>query len=297
MPLRTNNRALGKKRTVFETPDGERIRIPHLSARYLLLLVVALVSIGPFIWQLSTSLQGVPGNAYASPPVFIPEDPTLDNYKRAGEIVPIWRYAGNSLLVAAFNIGLTVVGTSLAGYALARLKFRGRKLAVGIFFGALLIPQEAALISLLQVVDAMNLTDTLIAVFLPTMMSALSVLLMWNAFRALPADVEQAAIIDGANVWQRFRLIALPSVKGTIGVVALLAFMGSWNDFLWPLVVLSDTDKYTLTVGLNYLQGTFAQNPTVVAAGTMIAVLPLIILFVIIQRGFFRGVGEGAVKG
>lgn len=297
MPLRIDNRPGGTKRTVYETRNGERIRIPLLMVRYLLLLLVAVISIGPFVWQLSTSLQSISANAYASPPVFIPEEPTVDNYLRAGEVVPIWRYVGNSLLVAVCNIVLTVVGTALAGYALARLKFRGRNLAVGVFFGALLIPQEAALIALLQVVEAMNLTNTLIAVFLPTMMSALSVLLMWNAFRAIPEDVEKAAIIDGANVWQRFRLVALPTVKGTMGVVALLAFMGSWNDFLWPLVVLSDTDKYTLTVGLNYLQGTFAQNPTVVAAGTMIAVVPLIILFLIVQRRFFQGVEGGAVKG
>lgn len=152
------------------------------------------------------------------------------------------------------------------------------------------------MIALTQLVNGMGLGNTLVAVFLPTMMSAISVLLMWNAFLALPKEVDEAAIVDGANTWQRFLRLGLPSVKGTLAVVALLAFMGSWNDFLWPLLILSDPDKYTLTVGLNYLQGTFADNPRVVAAGTIIAVAPLVVLFLALQRVFFRGVAEGGVK-
>lgn len=103
--------------------------------------------------------------------------------------------------------------------------------------------------------------------------------------------------MDGANVWQRFLRIALPSVKGTLAVVAIFAFMGAWDDFLWPLIVLSDPDRFTLTIGLNYLHGTFANDERLVAAGTIIAVAPLIALFACLQRYFFRGVGEGAVKG
>lgn len=106
-----------------------------------------------------------------------------------------------------------------------------------------------------------------------------------------------AAIVDGANVWQRFVKVALPAVKGTLAVVAIFAFMGAWDDFLWPLIVLSDSDNFTLTVGLNFLHGTFANNQRVVAAGTIIAVAPLIVMFACLQRFFFRGVGEGAVKG
>lgn len=153
------------------------------------------------------------------------------------------------------------------------------------------------MIALTQLVNALGLANTLVAVFLPTMMSSISVLLMWNAFLAIPKEIDEAAIVDGANVWQRFIRLGLPSVKGTIAVVALLAFMGSWNDFLWPLLILSDPGNYTLTVGLNYLQGTFADNPRIVAAGTMLAVAPLVVLFLLLQRMFFRGVAEGGVKG
>jgi len=113
----------------------------------------------------------------------------------------------------------------------------------------------------------------------------------------VPYEIEEAAYVDGANVWQRFWRVALPSVRGTLAVVAIFAFMFSWDDFLWPLIVLSDPSKYTLTIGLNYLHGTFANDERLVAAGTIIAVAPLIVLFACLQRYFFRGVGEGAVKG
>ena len=276
--------------------DGETARTPELVMRYLLLLGVVVISIGPFIWQLSTSLKGVGENPYASPPEFLPSDPTLANYTAVTDVIPVWSYIGNSLFVAFFNVSLSVVGCAMAGYALARLRFRGRIIALAIFGATLLIPQESSMIALTQVVNALGLGNTLVAVFLPTMMSAISVLLMWNAFLAIPREIDEAALMDGATVWQRFLRLGLPAVKGTVAVVALLAFMGSWNDFLWPLLILSDPDKYTLTVGLNYLQGTFADNPQVVAAGTIIAVLPLVVLFLALQRVFFRGVAEGGVK-
>ena len=104
-------------------------------------------------------------------------------------------------------------------------------------------------------------------------------------------------MIDGANAWMRFRRVIVPSSRGTIAVVAIFSFVNAWDDFLWPLIVLSDQQKYTLTVGLNYLQGTFGNNPRVVAAGTVIAVVPLIIMFFVLQRHFFRGIGEGGIKG
>jgi ABC-type glycerol-3-phosphate transport system permease component len=120
---------------------------------------------------------------------------------------------------------------------------------------------------------------------------------MRTAFMALPREIEEASMIDGASDWQRFLRVALPSVRGSIVVVAIFAFVFSWDDFLWPLVILKDPDNYTLTVGIQYLSGTFTSNQRVVAAGTMIAVIPLLALFFSLQRWFFHGVGEGGVKG
>lgn len=263
--------------------------------RYALLLAVLAITIGPFLWQLSTSLKGPGEDVYV--PDFVPSDPTLANYAGVADVVPVWDFVGNSLLVATVNVVANCVGASMAGYALARLRFRGRRAVAAVFGAGILVPFEAILISLFLVMRSMGLANTLTAVVLPGAVAALNVLLMRNAFLALQPEVEEAAIIDGANTWQRFARIAVPSARGTILVVALFSFMFSWDDFLWPLVVLSDPDKYTLTIGLSYLQGTFFQNQRLVAAGTIIAVAPLIALFISLQKHFFRGVGEGAIKG
>ncbi|CAM5335916.1 carbohydrate ABC transporter permease [Streptomyces abikoensis] len=265
--------------------------------RYVLLLAVLALTIGPFLWQLSTSLKGTTENVYTSPPRFLPSHPTTHNYTAVADIIPVWDYALNSLKVAAASVLTNLAGASAAGYALARLRFRGRRAAGLAFVAAVLVPLESVVVAQFTMMRDLELNNTLVAVVLPGAVGALNVLLMRNAFANLPYETEEAAVIDGANVWQRFTRIALPSVRGTLAVVAVFSFMGAWDDFLWPLIVLSDPDRFTLTVGLNYLHGTFQQDPRLVAAGTVIAVAPLIVMFACLQRYFFRGVGEGAVKG
>ncbi|MEG3627971.1 carbohydrate ABC transporter permease [Streptomyces poriticola] len=276
---------------------GRRVRPWELALRYVLLLAVLALTIGPFLWQLSTSLKGPTEDIFSSPPRFLPADPTLHNYERVTDTIPVWDYALNSLKVASANVVTNCVGASLAGYALARLRYRGRRVTTLVFVLAMLVPVEGIIIAQFTTMRELGLNNTLIGVLLPGCVSALNVLLMRNAFRNLPYEIEEAAYVDGANVWQRFFRIALPSVKGTLAVVAIFAFMGAWDDFLWPLIVLSDPSRFTLTIGLNYLHGTFANDERLVAAGTIIAVAPLIVLFACLQRYFFRGVGEGAVKG
>ncbi|GGX43795.1 carbohydrate ABC transporter permease [Streptomyces noursei] len=267
------------------------------AARYLLLLAVLALTVGPFLWQLSTSLKGPGEDIYRFPPSLLPRHPTLANYAEVARVIPVWDFALNSLKVAAANVLTNCAGAALAGYALARLRFRGRRVAVVVFVMAMLVPVESIMIAQFMTMRQLQLHNTLLGVVLPGCIGAMNVLLMRNAFAALPYEVEEAAFVDGASAWQRFVRIALPSVKGTLAVVAVFAFMGAWDDFLWPLIVLSDQSKFTLTVGLNYLHGTFADNQRLVAAGSVIAVLPLIVLFAGLQRYFFRGVGEGAVKG
>jgi multiple sugar transport system permease protein len=277
--------------------DGKRIPVTGLAVRYVLLLAVLALTVGPFLWQLSTSLKGPHEDIFSSPPKFLPGEPTLDNYTRVAQTIPVWDYALNSLKVAAANVVTNCVGAALAGYALARMRYRGRRAATLAFILAMLVPVEGIIIAQFTTMRDLGLNNTLLGVLLPGSIGAMNVLLMRNAFLNLPNEVEEAAYVDGANVWQRFLRIALPSVKGTLAVVAIFAFMGAWDDFLWPLIVLSDPENFTLTIGLNYLHGTFANDERLVAAGTIIAVLPLIVLFACLQRFFFRGVGEGAVKG
>ncbi|MFE9119510.1 carbohydrate ABC transporter permease [Streptomyces sp. NPDC007172] len=276
-----------------------RTRAPRWrkALRYAALVAVLLIMIGPFLWQLSTSLKGTTEDIYTSPPRLLPEHPTFANYRGVADIIPVWDFILNSVKVAVSNVLTNVIGAAMAGYALSRLRFKGRGIAGIVFVLALLVPMEATMLAQFATMRSLELNNTLVAVVLPGCIGAMNVLLMRNAFDNIPYEIEEAAIVDGANVWQRFTRIALPAVKGTLAVVAIFSFMGAWDDFLWPLIVLSDSDHFTLTVGLNFLHGTFSNNQRVVAAGTIIAVAPLIVMFACLQRFFFRGVGEGAVKG
>ena len=265
--------------------------------RYVLLVVVLFITIGPFLWQLSTSLKGSGEDIYTSTPSFIPAQPTLDNYAKVADAIPVWVYIGNSLVVAAIDVIGNIVFATFAGFALARLRWKGRRYVLGLFLATLVLPGEATIISQFVTVKDLGLADSLVGVALPGMIAALNVLLMYNAFRQIPEEIDQAAVMDGANAWQRLWSIALPAVQGTIAVIAIFAFIGAWDDFLWPLIVLQSPDKLTLTVGLQYLQGTFSNDQRLIAAGTMIAFIPIAVIFSVLQRFFFKGVEEGGVKG
>jgi len=252
---------------------------------------------GPLVWQLSLSLKGPGDDLYARPPRLLPSDPTLTNFVDVLDRVPVLHYVGNSLVVAGIVVIGNIVGATLAGYALARLRFRGRKVVLGLLLSAMFVPVETVIISQFLLVRSMQLQNTLLGVALPTLITALNVLLMRNAFAAIPKELEEAATIDGANAWQRFLRVCAPQVKGVITVVAIFSFVGAWNDFLWPLIVLSDDSQFTLTVGLNRLRGTFYDDPRLIAAGTIVALVPIVAFFALLQRYFFRGLESGGLKG
>lgn len=265
--------------------------------RYTLMIIMVFVTMGPFLWQLSTSLKSQSEDIYTNTLSFIPQDPTLQNYVAVGQAIPVWHYIFNSIKVAVLAVGGNVIFATMAGFALAKMKFRGKNIVAGLFLGVLILPGEATIVSQFVTIRNLGLADTLLGVALPSMVGALNVLLMWNAFRVVPKEMDEAAIMDGASVWDRLWRINLPSVRGTIAVIAIFSFIGAWDDFLWPLIVLTSPDQFTLTIGLQYLAGTFANDQRLIAAGTMIAFIPVAVLFGSLQRFFFKGVEEGGVKG
>ncbi len=268
-----------------------------LTLRYLLMVLIMFLTVGPFLWQLSTSLKGPFEDIYSFPPTLIPADPTLANYGEVMRTIPVISYAWHSLLVSVAMVVTNVIFATAAGYALAAMTFRGKAVIMGLILSTLLIPAEVTLTSQYLTIKSLGLANTLTGVFLPTAITAINVLLMTTAARAIPQSILDAAALDGATVLQRLRHIVWPNVRGMASVVALMSFIQAWDDFLWPLVVLSDPAKYTLTVGMQYLNSSFVANTRVVAAGTIIALLPIVILFISTQRFFFRGVEDGAVKG
>ncbi|UJP09880.1 carbohydrate ABC transporter permease [Microbacterium sp. KUDC0406] len=288
------------KEKAYRTKGSADILKPSLGGligKYGLLIVILVIMVFPFVWQLSTSFKGNTEDIYAFPPSLIPDAATWDNYAEVFRTIPVLDYARNSLLVGVGTVITNVIFATLGGYALGCLKFRGKGIVMAIFFSTLLLPGEVTLTSQYLTVKSLGLANTLWGVFLPGAIAAINVLLMAAACRMIPADTLDAATIDGANTLQRLRHIVWPNIRGMVSVVALFAFIGAWDEFLWPLVVLSDPANYTLTVGMDYLNSNFGQNPRVIAAGTMIALVPIIILFAVLQKQFFKGVEEGSVKG
>ena len=195
-----------------------RRRAPRRSTvvRYVLLSVMLVVLAGPLLWQLSMSLKGPADDLYQRPPQLIPSDPTLGNFAEVIARIPVLTFVLNSFIVAALVIGGNIVLATLTGFALARLRWRLRPVATGVFVAAMLVPLEAIIIAQFLLVRSMGLTDTLVGVALPMLVTPLNVLLMRNAFLGIPDEMEEAAVVDGANAWQRFLKICVPQVKGVI---------------------------------------------------------------------------------
>lgn len=277
--------------------DFSKPTLAGLIGRYVLLTVVLLLVIGPFVWQLSTSFKGPSDDLYTFPPNLIPTDPTIENYIKVTDLIPVYKYAWHSLLVAVGAVISNVVLSLFGGYALACMKFKGKFIALGILVSTMLLPGEVTITANLLTINSLGLANTLWGVFLPGAIAAMNVLLIATACRMIPNDVLDAATVDGATTWQRIRHIVWPNVRGMASVVAIFTFIGQWDDYLWPLMVLTDPNNYTLTVGMAYLNGNFSPDPRMIAAGTMVALVPIIVLFSVMQRFFFNGVQEGAVKG
>lgn len=270
---------------------------PGKVVQHITLWLMFVLLAGPLAWQISMSLRGPGENVFSRPPRLIPAEPTLANFSAVLDRLPVLSYIGNSVTVAAMTVSGNIIFATLAGFALARLRFRGRAIATAILLSSMLIPLETILISRFLLIRDMGFQDSLVGVALPGLVSALSIFLMRNAFAGIPKELEEAARIDGANTWQRFLRVCVPQVKGTITAVAVMAFVAAWNDFLWPLIVLSDDTRFTLTVGLQRLRGTFFDDPRLIAAGTIVAVVPIIVFFALLQRYFFKGLESGGVKG
>ncbi|WP_030756815.1 MULTISPECIES: carbohydrate ABC transporter permease [unclassified Streptomyces] len=284
----------GAERPVRRTAAARRRRRLALAGRYATLVLMLVVMLGPIVWQFLTSIRGRTENVYDG---VLPARPTLDNYVRVAESFPLAQYVGNTLTVAVLAITSNLLFSAMGGYALSRAAWKGRRIVFTVLVATLMFPFESVMISMFLTVREMGLVDTLVGVWLPGAVSVLNIMIMRAAFLAVPREVEEAAVLDGAGEWTRFTRVFLPAAKGALAVVCITSFMGAWDDFLWPLLVLTNSDHYTLQLGLKTLAGaTTVNDQRLVAAGAMAALVPMMLLFFALQRFFFKGVGEGAVK-
>ena len=264
---------------------------------YVVLTVFAAITVFPFLWMLLTSLKG-PADPIASvPPQLIPGHPTLANYQRVLDSLPILKFFQNSIVVSTAVTGLNVLVSAMAAYPLAKMRFRGREWIFYLLLATLIVPTQLTYIpSFILSVNVFHYYNTLPAVIFPSLASAFNIFLMRQAFRSVPNDLIDAARVDGAGEWRVWWQILLPIVRPSLAAVAIFTFVTSWNDFLWPSLMLHDRTQMTLPVGLAALQGFFSSDFRSIAAGVTMTVIPILLFFIVVQRYFVRGLA-GAVKG
>ena len=267
------------------------------------LIFVSLLSIFPFIWLISTSLKGVNENIFAYPPTIIPTDFTWENYIGVWNKVNFIGYFINSMVVAGFTVLLNLILSSLAAYPLARMEFKGKKIVFFSILATIMIPFQSIMLPVYLITIKLNLIDSVnnfmgyLGLILPFAVNAFGIFLMRQAFMKVPRELEEAAIIDGCNIFEMFVKVCLPLVKSSLAVLAIFTFIGSWGEFLWPSIVLTKDSMYTLPVGINNLQGLFSSNWRFIAAGSILATIPIVIFFLAMQKYFISGENEGAVMG
>ncbi len=270
---------------------------------HFILIITSLLSIFPFIWLISTSLKGNAENIFAYPPQLIPTDFTWANYTGVWKRVDFIAYFVNSMIVALGTVVLNLLLSALAGYPLARMEFKGKKIVFFAILATIMIPFQAIMLPVylitikLHLMDSVNNFAGFVGLIMPFAVNAFGIFLMRQAFLGIPREMEEAAIVDGCNVVQLFFKILLPMVKPSLAVLAIFTFIGSWGEFLWPSIVLTKEAMYTLPVGINNLQGMFSSNWRYIAAGSILSTIPIIIFFLALQRYFISGENEGAVKG
>lgn len=253
------------------------------------LIPTALVMLMPFIWMLSTSLKSA-GEVFSYPPTFIPTDPQWSNYTRIFEVLPFARFFLNSLFIALAVTALQLVTCSMAAYAFARLRFRGREALFLGYLGTLMIPAQVVLIPNFIVLRYLGWIDSYEALILPVAFSAFGTFLLRQYFLTIPRELEDAAVVDGANNWQIYWRVILPLSGPALSALAIFAFLANWNSFLYPLIVTTSNEMSTLTVGLNTLQGQYNTAWTLLMAGSVIALLPILLVFLFAQRYFIAGI-------
>src|SRR3954447_22345392 len=266
--------------------------------RYTALALLALLFISPLVFMLVTSFKSRV-EAAGVPPTWIPHPFTTQAYSSilGASGTPVLRWFVNSMIAAAANSALVVATAAMAAYPLARMEFKGKKVVFGAIIATLFVPPVILVIPNYLIVGKLLWLDTLVAVIVPPAASAFGVFFLRQFFLQLPRELEEAAVLDGANRWQTFLKVILPLSKPALVTLALLAFLTNWNDFLWPVYVLFSPESQTLPAGLSTLQSANSVRYDLLMAGAVIASVPVLAMYVFAQRFIIEGISRSGVKG
>jgi len=260
----------------------------------ILLSIGALATSFPFLWMLASSLKPL-SESRAWPPTILPRNPSLDAYVRLFTELEFTRYLVNTLIVVAISfVGMLLV--AMAGYGFAKFRFRGRNVMFVLVLTTMMIPIQVTMIPTFLILNSVHLTNTLVGIALPTLVSGFSLFLARQFMTTIPDEIIEAGRLDGAGEWRVLRSIVLPMSRPILAVIGVLTFITAWNSFLWPLVIATDSDNYTLSVGLSLLNRQLKVDPPLQMAGASLMVIPILIVFVLLQRHIVRGFAMSGLK-
>lgn len=263
---------------------------------YAVAVLLALIALVPFFWMLSTSLKSR-GALMSIPIEWIPAEPTLDAYTTVFERFPFFQTILNSLFISVSYTVITLFSASLAAYAFTKIRFKGSGFLLGVYLATMMIPTQVTMIPLFVVMNQMGLINHYASVILPSVFKPFAVFMLVQQMRTIPGDYMDAARIDGASVFGIYRNVILPLCVPTLATLAITTFMESWNDYLWPLLMLTDRAKMTLPIALSTLNGQYSTEYNVLMAGSLISMIPIILIYIFAQKYFKNGLMAGGIKG
>jgi putative chitobiose transport system permease protein len=272
---------------------------PSLNAglQLAMLLLLALLTLLPLLWLVSTSLKGPGEDIFTSPPALLPSRPSLEAYGRLFRDNPMGTYLLNSALVSGVAVVANLLFSSLAAYPLARLSFRGRGAVLALIVATVLIPFQVVMIPLYVLMVKVGLRNSLMALVLPQATTAFGIFLLRQSFLSVPKELEEAARIDGCTPVGEWWNVLIPAARPDLITLGMLTFIGTWSDFLWPLIIIDEPKIYTLPLGLQQLASSFSLDWRLVAAGSVVSILPVLVLFIFLQRTILPTATADAVKG
>jgi len=268
----------------------------HKIFLYVLLIATAAITLSPIVWMLSVSLMPA-GASSTYPPPFLPDDVTLEHYENLFTRLNLARYLLNSTVIAVGVTLLSLLINSMAGYAFAKYRFRGRDKLFRLLLAGLVIPAQVTMLPLFLMLNKMGFINTYVGVMIPGMASVFGIFLMRQYMLSIPDSLIDAARIDGAGDFMVYWRLVIPLCKPIFVTLAIFTFMGTWNDFLWPLIVMTDDSMYTLPVALANLMGEHAQDTELMMAGSVLTILPVMLVFMVLQKYYIQGIMMGSVKG
>jgi multiple sugar transport system permease protein len=276
--------------------DGSIMKNWKSIALHAFIVITGLITLAPFIWMLSASfMQSGEANVY--PPKFIPDNPTLQQYRDLFSRLDITRNLLNSLFLSVAVTFVNLFFNSMAGFAFAKYRFKGRDKLFSLLLSSMIIPSQVTMLPLFLMLKSMGLINTYMAIIIPGLANIFGIFMIRQYALSIPDSLIEAAKIDGATDFQIYRSIIIPLIKPVLITLGLFTFLGTWNDFLWPLIALTDSSMYTLPVALANLMGEHVKDPELMMAGSVVAIMPVLVVFLALQKHYISGIMLGGVKG